>query len=294
MEFSSILLLRRVRVDTGASTETMVVLARLAERCPGLFDRLRDECSGSESLLEATAVRDLGNNWHRSDVLAALYTLTRANALRSEETTSRKRYAATPLLNSTVEAAKNTAALLPELRRQFDIEHQPTIVVSWPSALREPGFRRWRSSRIALVSLIDDARLEATLVFPFMDVEGVDEVARAAERALERGVKVTLLTRYLSDPESANVRFADRLRRVDSVGNRFNSRNISSGDEPSRELLHAKVLIIDGGERAYVGSANLTLGGLGQAIEIGVTLEGAAARSLAELVKELVSYGRSL
>src|SRR6185437_3603160 len=110
-----------------------------------------------------------------------------------------------------VEQANATAKLLPELRRQFDREHQPVLVVSWPIALKEPIFRRWRSSRMVLVEMIDDAVSSAILVFPFMDLEGVDEIACAIERAMNREVVVTLVTRYVSDPASPNARLADRL-----------------------------------------------------------------------------------
>lgn len=270
----------------------MVALARLAERCPGLLDHIADECPADRVAAESDILRAARARWHRSDILAALYNLTAANGLVARKTETKRSYATTSTLRMTIQQAKTTASLLPELRRQFDIERQPNLIVTWPRALRELTFRGWRSSRIAFIDLIDDARAEVTLIFPFMDIDGVDEVLRAAERALERGVKVTLVTRYLSDPGSANTTFADRLRRADATGREFSTRSINAGDESGRELLHAKVIIIDRGRRGYVGSANLTLGGLGQSIEIGVTLDGAAAESLAELVNELVDGGR--
>lgn len=271
----------------------MVALARIAERCPGLLDHVCNSCVVGQAVTESAIVGSVDARWHRPDVVAALLSLARANGLAIDNVKGAKRYVATSSLGTLVDRASATAELLPELRRQFDREHQPGLVVSWPIALREPLFRRWRSSRMALVEMIDDATTSVILVFPFMDLEGVDEIARAIERAMARDVGVTLLTRYVSDHQSPNARLADRLRRAPAGTRRFQTRNISSDDDPKRELLHAKVLIVDGGRRGYVGSANLTLGGLGQSIEIGVTLDGAAAASLAELVNELVSSGRS-
>jgi phosphatidylserine/phosphatidylglycerophosphate/cardiolipin synthase-like enzyme len=272
----------------------MVALARIAERCPGLLDHVRASCVPGQPVSEGAIVGSVGAKWQRPDIVAALLSLARANGLGTNNVGATRSYVATSALGLLVDQANATAELLPELRRQFDREHQPGLVVSWPIALREPTFRRWRSSRMALVEMIDDAKSSVILVFPFLDLEGVDEIARAIERAMLREVGITLLTRYVSDPESPNARLADRLRRAPMGDRRFEARNISTADDARRELLHAKVLIVDGGRRGYVGSANLTLGGLGQSIEIGVTLDGAAASSLAELVTELVSSGRPL
>lgn len=235
--------------------------------------------------------------WQRADVLAALTALCHAGALRVASrggvsgTTS---YTAAGSLNRTIDTAAAVASILPSLRQQFDREQHATLVVSWPTALRELRLRRWRNSRITLVEMVDQAKESIVLVFPFIDAIGVQEMAPAIERSFSRGVKVVLLTRYLSNADSPNAQFVSRLLRAPGGDRHFEAINISSDGDPRRELLHAKVLLVDGGARGYVGSANLTGSAFGDSIEIGVVVYGAAAASVAELVSELLSWGRAV
>lgn len=275
-------------MGTGLSTEPIIGLVRIAERCPGMLDQLAHELADGLPLPEPEIVRRAGA-WHRSDVLAALLTLAQASALISGHSGKTPTYASTDQLRGVIDRATSTAGLLPDLRRQFDQENHAVLVVSWPRGLPDLEFRRWRNSRLALVDMIDSAETSVILLCPFVDLEAVEAVSRAVERALLRGVRVKLLTRYLSNPNSANARLANRLALAEN-GHCFSAAAISSSD-PARELLHAKVLVVDDGRRAYVGSANLTLGGLGDSIEIGLALEGAAAASVAALVQEVLVVG---
>jgi len=58
---------------------------------------------------------------------------------------------------------------------------------------------------------------------------------------------------------------------------------LSNGSPP---MLHAKVVVSDR-NLAYMGSANLSLNGLTQSIEVGVSIEGAAAAHLSEWFSNL-------
>lgn len=281
-------------MDSGALTEPAVALARLAERCPGLLQAIGKCCTRTVCVSERDVLRAASGQWERADVLAALSSLARSGALtvtraRGYTTTS---YAATTSIEQTIRDASAVAALLPTLRRQFDEEHHAKLVVSWPTALGELRLRQWRNSRITLVEMVDDAQRSVVLVFPFVDPAGVQEIAPAIERSFVRGIDVVLLTRYLGNTDSPNARLASRLARAAAGISHFEAINISSEKDPRRELLHAKVLVVDGGLRGYVGSANLTGSAFGESIEIGVAVDGAAAQSVAELVNELLLLGR--
>lgn len=246
---------------------------------------------------EADIIMDTTPQWQRADVLAALTALSQAGALSVVHRggiSSATGYTATNALTRAIDDAAAVAAILPLLRQQFDREQHATLVVSWPTALRELGLRRWRNSRITLVEMVDEAQKSIVLVFPFIDVTGVQEIAPAIERSFVRGVNVVLLTRYLSNAESPNAHFASRLLGAPGGEKHFEAINISSDGDPRRELLHAKVLLVDGGRRGYVGSANLTGSAFGESIEIGVAVDGAAAEAVAELVDELLSWGRAV
>jgi len=282
-------------VDSSASDEALAALGRLYERCPGLLDHVREQICQHETRLEESILESSAPNWKRADVVAALIGLASVGALAVERVSDRlgpRRYSATNLLDVTMDRVAAVARVLPTLRKYFDQEHQASLVVSWPPALQGPRFRRWRSSKLTLVEMIDDAGTGVTLVFPFVDAEGVDEIAGALERALARDVRVVLLTRYLTTSSSPNAQLAARLKGVASADH-FQALNISTEGDSGRELLHAKVLIIDNGRRGYVGSANLTRSAFGESVEIGVALEGAAAASVAELIDDLLVWARS-
>lgn len=250
--------------------------------------------TGPEAVTEKAVVKAAGQ-WDKADTLAALSSLSRIGALtatkpRSPTVTT---YAASASLAKAIHEASAIAALLPMLRRQFDDEQHARLVVSWPKSLGALHLRQWRNSRITLVEMVDEAEKSIVLVFPFVDQAGVQEIAPAIERSFLRGVNVVLLTRYLGNADSANARFASRLAAASGGSQRFKAINISSEKDPRRELLHAKVLVIDAGIKGYVGSANLTGSAFGESIEIGVAVNGAAARSVSELVDELLLLGRA-
>jgi phosphatidylserine/phosphatidylglycerophosphate/cardiolipin synthase-like enzyme len=111
---------------------------------------------------------------------------------------------------------------------------------------------------------------------------------------MERGVAVVLMTRHLTDPDSVNARLVSRLRNAARAGTSLVALQLSSArfEVIGRELLHAKVLVVDGGRQGYVGSANLTGSGLSEALEIGVVLGGTAAGALASLVDDIAKLGQ--
>jgi phosphatidylserine/phosphatidylglycerophosphate/cardiolipin synthase-like enzyme len=233
----------------------------------------------------------------RQDVLAALAWLAQAGAVAWAPATappSARQYHPEPALAEVLRHANLVAGVLPILQEYFLREDPTTLVVSWPQSLGPLRHPRCRNSRLALLDLIDSAQSTLTLLFPFIDHAGAADVAPALQRALQRGVGVVLITRHLTDPGSGNAQLAAQLRAMASSSDQFIALQLSSShaDEAGRELLHAKVLVADGGSRGYVGSANLTGTGLGESVEIGVVLGGTAASSLAALVDEIAKLGQ--
>lgn len=273
-------------------------LALLEERCGGLLDHLQahfvDRSETTQEELRSGYRTPLAN----TDVVAALSWLERVGAVRTaerHESSSVARYGATELLPDIIGEAKFAAAVL-AVRGRPRPEDPPLLVVSWPRSLPPLRSARWRSSKIAIIELLDSAKRSATMLFPFVDREGVDEIATAIERALKRGVCVKLLTRYLRDPQSPN---AELTRRVKSLGKRadalFHPLQLAVRDEgvPSREVLHAKVLVVDRGERGYVGSANLTGTAMDESLEVGVLVDGQTAATLGTLLEEIVALAET-
>jgi len=124
--------------------------------------------------------------------------------------------------------------------------------------------------------MVTNASDEIQIVI-YLVTTGANDFLELLKRSLQRGIRVTFIVNSLSSqPESVREQL-DRLAR--------DSRNFFLLDftEKEREALHAKVIVVDR-EVAFIGSSNLTWGGLTLNHEIGVRIEGPTAKKIAELV----------
>jgi phosphatidylserine/phosphatidylglycerophosphate/cardiolipin synthase-like enzyme len=142
----------------------------------------------------------------------------------------------------------------------------------------------------ALHRLITEAEVEILILNPFFEQEGFDRLASALLSAASRGVTITIIPRQLSDPTSVNSQVLGELnRQAISRGLRdhflfWEYQQIA--DDRMVLASHAKVLVSDG-ERAYLGSANLTEYGMSRFLEIGVLLKGALVRRLVQVFQAI-------
>jgi putative cardiolipin synthase len=143
-----------------------------------------------------------------------------------------------------------------------------------------------------------------TLVAPFFERDGFAHLADVLLSAMERGVHVRVISRYLTDTDSYNYsvlksfeeRADDRdidlslLRCVDytrwSTGTPPEQRR-QDGATPAHTL-HAKIMLFDD-SAAYVGSANVTDYGFEHYLETGVLLRGPPVEGFVELVSFLLN-----
>jgi len=136
----------------------------------------------------------------------------------------------------------------------------------------------FRALEPVIEELIGSAKVEvhviAYLLSPF--AVGFMELL---ERAMERGVSVTLIVNALADQPEQIKKYTSKLVE------RFPSFTVKSFDR-SNDVIHAKVLIIDR-RIAIVGSANLTWGGLVSNHEICVLVRGEPAFKIAALLDSI-------
>jgi len=66
----------------------------------------------------------------------------------------------------------------------------------------------------------------------------------------------------------------------------------NGGDMSPKKMLHAKVIVVNG-EKAVVGSANFSWGGMSGHYEVGIYLEGDEARTLAEIVTAVADSSKN-
>jgi len=153
-----------------------------------------------------------------------------------------------------------------------------------------------------LASRVKRCESEIVLLSPFFEGEGFGRLADVLLDALERGVDLTIVTRYLTDTRSHNYSVIKSF--VDRAAERSVSAEISlvdytvweesvpaeerrqNGSNP-RFTLHAKVMLFDS-NAAYVGSANVTDYGFDRYLELGVLLEGAKVAPYRDLCRFLL------
>jgi len=154
-----------------------------------------------------------------------------------------------------------------------------------------------------LTRQIKRSETSITLVAPFFEVDGFAHLEDVLLSAMERGVRVRVISRYLTDTDSYNYSvlesFAERADKRDIGRSLLNCVDYTrwSNGTPSEErrqdgatpafTLHAKIMLFDD-TTAYVGSANVTDYGFEQYLETGVLLKGPPVEGFVDLVRFLL------
>jgi phosphatidylserine/phosphatidylglycerophosphate/cardiolipin synthase-like enzyme len=146
---------------------------------------------------------------------------------------------------------------------------------------------------VDLLELIQQASSELVILNPFFSERGDDRIGRLIGGATARGVDVTIMTKSLSyGGTTQNERVMDELLGdEDTDPGNLQLYEYVLDDDPSKKhppTIHAKLTIADG-ERAYLGTANMTHRGLVENLELGVILQDDSVDELLLLVRELSS-----
>ncbi len=167
----------------------------------------------------------------------------------------------------------------------------PSFEATTPAAFGMDGLMS------TLASEIKQSNNEIRLLAPFFEKGGFDRLANVLFDALDRGVELTIVTRYLQDEDSYNYGVIQefvtqaRTRGVDGLVNTVDytvweddvptSGQRQDGENPAFTL-HAKVMVFDN-RAVYIGSANVTDYGFGRYLELGVLLRGTKVSSFGDL-----------
>lgn len=148
--------------------------------------------------------------------------------------------------------------------------------------LRSPPFPQTAG---VMLGLIDRSVHNLTLAAPFIDRVAVSFLQESMVTAMERGIKIDVLT--------STGRGVELRSLVDEALRHTTCRLTVTELQTDISSLgsHAKVLLVDEAH-AYVGSANLTSAGLGRHVEIGVELSGPQVQDLVRLIVALERLGR--
>jgi len=171
------------------------------------------------------------------------------------------------------------------------VPHVGSLVWTLPD--QHPASKlRGRSLLTACNEIISASQKDLLITAPFIDKRGFGELMDELQKALSRGVAVTLLSHGLVDiGSSASMSIEDLRRSAQTLPGRFRLYSaVDSVDAPRADhpLLHAKLIIRDE-EEALVSSANLTIYGLTSNFEVGVRIKGDEVIQLSKILQMLLS-----
>lgn len=131
-----------------------------------------------------------------------------------------------------------------------------------------------RMTAETMIGLIVGARARLRVFSPFLDPRGLDVLAVALAAATRRGVQTAIGYAERGNRDKAIERLEERIR---NSGEATMLRTVAI--ESDRPFPHLKLITADG-ERAYIGSANLTWPALTSNAEIGALVDGEPVRVL--------------
>ncbi len=142
--------------------------------------------------------------------------------------------------------------------------------------------------RAALFDLIASARTRVIVASPFWDSATADEMSELFNKRLSSGVLVDVLGRANNSLGNEYMALAKRFTSYSGI-RFYNWYEPNSEDPFGTQTFHFKAAAVDNGNKAYLGSANMTSGGLRSRMELGVVLRGSTATTLAHILDIVLS-----
>jgi phosphatidylserine/phosphatidylglycerophosphate/cardiolipin synthase-like enzyme len=197
---------------------------------------------------------------------------------------NKTRFDATEQLRSAIHAA---LAILGE--GSTDSTPEVQLCVSLPPSLSPVAEHVIHESstdlRSSLLDVVASAKQSLIVASPFWDAGTTSEMVSLVRKKLASGVQVWLLGRFSRDLP-ADVKF--ELGKIASdpacaILSWF------EGTGTDTQTFHFKAISADGGHRAYVGSANMTVSSLRSRMELGVILSGSVASHLDRILRVVMA-----
>ncbi|MFW6026750.1 MAG: phospholipase D-like domain-containing protein, partial [Candidatus Woesearchaeota archaeon] len=141
--------------------------------------------------------------------------------------------------------------------------------------------------------MISETENELIILNPFFDSVAVSELKNKLVAAVNKGVIIKIITRYLSGKNNTNLQVLKPIITDVLECNKKSNLNLyqyQSENKNNEDLIdfHAKMIICDIDKKAYIGSANLTGYGLTKRLELGVNITGKDVKILYDLIIYLI------
>jgi phosphatidylserine/phosphatidylglycerophosphate/cardiolipin synthase-like enzyme len=186
--------------------------------------------------------------------------------------------------------------------RQRDANHQVEITLSPPAhpsrlmeMLPKQGFSwtRLYDTKDSLIELASQAERRLVIISPFLDREGIEWIEQLFEATAKKSIKRTMIVRGRDQSESEMLGKHDS--QLAAWGVDILTYAISHDPafrSPAIETFHAKILLADG-DKAYIGSANMTRWSRDFSMECGVILRGPSVKPVATLVDAMIKISNA-
>jgi phosphatidylserine/phosphatidylglycerophosphate/cardiolipin synthase-like enzyme len=243
--------------------------------------------SGEDVSKVVKSVRaDGGRPLTDGDALIALNALCDLGILQQQGiryTFDRDRFAATEEMRTGVQAA---VQILGECHPDpADVQ----LCVSLPPALSPAAEHVIRETstdlRSSLLDVIASARQSLIVASPFWDASTTAEMVALVRKKLASDVQVSLLGRFSRELPSEVRAELEKLR----YDPRCAILSWFEGEGAETQTFHFKAISADRGERAYLGSANMTFSSLRSRMELGVILRGPTASELDRILRVVLT-----
>lgn len=142
--------------------------------------------------------------------------------------------------------------------------------------------------RAALFDLIASAHTRAIIASPFWDNRTAIEMSELFNKRLASGVSIDILGRVDKSSGNEYTAFAKNFASQPNI-HFYNWYESNSEDLFGTQTFHFKAAVIDNGEKAYLGSANMTASGLRSRMELGIILRGNTAVTLARVLEVVLN-----
>jgi phosphatidylserine/phosphatidylglycerophosphate/cardiolipin synthase-like enzyme len=257
----------------------------LCQRGGGVCYRLFHRILGAEDAVDRELAT--GNRREAEDLLMLLEGLGLVRIGAGLDGGSSIRVANRPALVYFAAEIEQARGIVEELARRNAPHDTATFVATLPADMDGISTTTARSAT-SFTAIAREAKQRLAIVTPFLDQRGLSVFRAMAAIAASRRVSMLVLTR-----ESVNERCGD-LRQVGAalgVDVEVLLPSYKREDGRPKELVHAKVVVADR-QVAYVGSANLTAGGMTDTVEVGVLLRGPCVDTVADFVDGLAAWAR--
>ncbi len=186
---------------------------------------------------------------------------------------------------------RDTLEVLPEQEQSAQL--CATLPIGLASLVESTLREEVLDLRATLFDLIASARTRVIVASPFWDSATANEMLELFNKRLFSKVLIDVLGRI--DKSSGNEYLTLAKRFASFPGIRFyNWYEPNSEDLFGSQTFHFKAAVIDNGNKAYLGSANMTSGGLRSRMELGVLLTGNVATTLAHILEVVLSISTRL